>query len=386
MNKIKSGPCELSIVIPCLNEAETLAEVIRKSLISIEKSGLIGEIIIADNGSTDDSQQIALDAGANVVVVPTRGYGAALQAGIAAASGSFIVMGDADDSYAFDELTLFLEKLNQGYELVIGNRFAGGIEKGAMPWLHKYLGNPVLSWLGRLFFKITINDFHCGLRAFRRKSIIELKLSSNKFEFATEMIVKAALNKLRITEVPTTLKPDGRSRAPHLRTWKDGWSCLIFLLATSPRWLFLYPGLFFLIVGALGVIATARGTISVGTIYLDLNTFILSIGFLLVGLQTTLMGILARVFSTHHGMLPGSQNLSRFDRNFTLERGILCGLALILISLLGFIYFLSDWTGSGFATLDVGNSLRISSILILFFVSGIQILFASFFASMLQAY
>jgi glycosyltransferase involved in cell wall biosynthesis len=369
-----------------LNEAETLSKVIEKSFFSIRKSGMLGEVIVADNGSIDGSQQIALDAGANVVSVLTRGYGAALQAGIAAASGSFIAMGDADDSYALDDLTLFLEKLNQGYDLVMGDRFAGGIQKGAMPWLHRYLGNPVLSWLGRLFFKVPINDFHCGLRAFKRKSIMDLKLNSYGMEFASEMVVKASFNKLRITEVPTTLKPDGRSRAPHLRTWRDGWRHLTFLLVASPRWLFLYPGLFLLTVGALGVMATARGTIAVGTIYLDLNTFILSIGFLLVGLQTILMGILARVFSTHHGMLPGSESLSWFDRNFTLGRGILCGFALILISLLGLIYFLSDWTGSGFATLDVGSSLRISSILILFFVSGIQLLFASFFSVMILAY
>jgi glycosyltransferase involved in cell wall biosynthesis len=369
-----------------LNEAETLAKVIERSFFSIRKSGMLGEVIVADNGSIDGSQQIAINAGANVVTVSIRGYGAALQAGIAAASGNYIIMGDADDSYALDDLTLFIEKLNQGYDLVMGDRFAGGIQKGAMPWLHRYLGNPFLSWLGRLFFKVPINDFHCGLRAFKRKSITDLKLNSNGMEFASEMVVKASLNKLRITEVPTTLKPDGRSRAPHLRTWRDGWRHLIFLLAASPRWLFLYPGLFFLTAGTLGVIATARGTISVGTIYLDLNTFLLSVGFLLVGLQTTLMGILARVFSTHHGMLPASESLSRFNKNFTLERGILCGLTLILISLVGFIYMLSDWTGSGFTTLDVSTSLRVSSVLLLFFVSGIQLLFASFFASMIQAY
>jgi glycosyltransferase involved in cell wall biosynthesis len=369
-----------------LNEAETLDAVIAKSLLSIRNSGFDGEVIVADNGSVDGSQKIALRAGAKVISVPIQGYGAALQAGIAAAQGIYVVMGDADDSYALDNLELFFKKLDEGFDLVMGDRFAGGIEKGAMPWLHKYIGNPFLSWLGRLFFSVPINDFHCGLRAFKRESILNLKLNSNGMEFASEMVVKASLNNLRIAEVPTTLKPDGRSRAPHLRTWRDGWRHLIFLLAASPRWLFLYPGLLFLTMGTLGVLATARGAISVGTVYLDLNTFLLSIGFLLVGLQTTLMGILARVFSTHHGMLPSSGSLSRFDRHFTLERGMLCGLVLILLSLLGLIYLFSDWTGSGFATLDVGNSLRISSTLILFFVSGIQLLFASFFASMIQAY
>jgi hypothetical protein len=377
---------DLSIVIPCLNEAETLERVLNKSFLSIHKSGLSGEVIVADNGSTDGSQEIALGLGAKLIEVPSRGYGAALQAGINGASGKFVIMGDADDSYALDDLTLFLQKLKEGYDLVLGNRFKGGIEKGAMPWLHKYLGNPVLSWLGRLFFKVQIGDFHCGLRGFNRKAILSLNLKSNGMEFASEMVVKSSLNKLSITEVPTMLKIDGRSRAPHLRTWRDGWRHLIFLLATSPRWLFIYPGLFFLTVGAVGVIATAEGAISVGTIFLDINTFLLCTGLLLVGLQTILMGILARIFSTHNGVLPRSESVSLFERVFTLERGILCGLTLILASLLGLIYLLSDWTGSGFSTVDEGISMRISSILTLFFVSGIQLLFASFFASMIQVY
>ena len=376
----------LTILIPCLNEAETLATVVSKSFYSIQLSGLSGEVIVADNGSTDGSQKIATDAGAKVVDVPVKGYGAALRAGISAASGNFIIMGDADDSYALENLTLFITKLTQGYDLVMGDRFAGGIEKGAMPWLHKYLGNPVLSFLGRLFFKAPINDFHCGLRGFNKKSIQKLKLSSNGMEFASEMVVKASLNKLKIAEVPTILRQDGRSRKPHLRTWRDGFRHLVFLLAASPRWLFLYPGISLLALGLLGMLITLAGPIALLTINLDLNTYFISLGLSLVGLQTILMGILARVFSTHHGILPPSNSLSFFDKFFTLERGIFIGALMIIAAFFGILCFFIFWANSGFNSLNVGSSLRISGILILFFCSGIQILFASFFASILQVY
>jgi len=377
---------ELSIVIPCLNEAETIERVIRKSIKSIQELDVTGEVIVADNGSTDGSQKIAKACGARVVEVSVKGYGAALQAGISVAKGKYIIMGDADDSYALDDLTQFITKLTQGYDLVIGDRFAGGIQKGAMPWLHKYLGNPVLSFLGRLFFKIPINDFHCGLRGFNKISIQKLKLGSNGMEFASEMIVKASLNKLKICQVPTTLVPDGRSRKPHLRTWRDGFRHLTFLLAASPRWLFLYPGIFFLILGFLGMLITLSGPITFGEINLDLNTYFISLGLFLVGLQTILMGILARVFSTHHGILPESNSVSVFDKFFTLERGIILGVFLIAAALTGVLSFFIGWANSGFDTLNIGSSLRISGILILIFCSGIQILFASFFASILQVY
>lgn len=386
MHKKNSSNLDLSFIIPCLNEAETLAKVIEKSFLSIRNSGLRGEIIVADNGSVDGSQDIARLAGARVISVTTRGYGAALQAGISAAQANYLVMGDADDSYALDDISLFLDRLDEGFDLVVGNRFAGGIEKGAMPKLHRYLGNPVLSWIGRLFFKIPIKDFHCGLRAFNRNAILKLNLRSNGMEFASEMIVKASLNQLKITEVPTTLKPDGRSRPPHLRTWHDGWRHLIFLLAASPRWLFLYPGIAFLVFGTLGLLTTIGGPVNIGVINLDLNTYLLSLGLFLAGIQTILMGILARVFSTHHGILPKSKNLNRFHELFTLERGIFLGIALITTALIGLFTLLWEWTGSGFANLDTASSLRISGIFIMTFSSGIQILFASFFASLLQVY
>jgi glycosyltransferase involved in cell wall biosynthesis len=321
----------------------------------------VGEVLVADNGSVDGSQDIGRVAGARVIDVPIRGYGAALIAGIRDATSTYIVMGDADDSYALDELTLFISKLDEGFDLVMGNRFQGGVAPGAMPWLHKYLGNPVLSWLGRLFFKVPIGDFHCGLRAFRTDSIRNLNLKATGMEFASEMVVKASLNGLRIAEVPTTLKPDGRSRAPHLRTWRDGWRHLVFLLAASPRWLFLYPGILLSTLGLLGTLITSTGPFNLGQIQLDLNTFLFSIGLVLVGTQTVFFGILARIFSANFGTLPTSRSVANFANVFSLERGIILGILLLLVSLLGAFGLLGHWEGI-----------------------GIQTLFASFFASMLQ--
>lgn len=375
---------KLSIVIPCLNEVETLAIVIMKANQSISDLKITGEVIVADNGSSDGSQEIVRSLGARLVQVPRRGYGAALIAGINAARGQFVIMGDADDSYALDNLQPFLGKLNEGFDLVMGNRFAGGIAEGAMPWLHKYIGNPVLSYIGRLFFKVPIGDFHCGLRGFRRASILSLDLNSSGMEFASEMVVKASLNHLKICEVPTTLQKDGRTRPPHLRTWRDGWRHLVFLLAASPRWLFLYPGLILTFFGTLGMLSTVAGAVNIAGVQLDSNTYFLSLGVLLVGIQTTLMAILARVFSSHHGILPKSISISRFEKYFTLERGVVFGVSLILLSVVGLGVLVFNWTGSGFRGLNTSSSLRMSGLFVLTLTSGIQILFASFFASMLQ--
>src|SRR5918994_3349045 len=260
---------ELSVVLPCLNEAETLATCITKARGSMEALGVDGEIVVADNGSTDGSERIATSLGARVVPVPERGYGAALRTGIAAAKGRYVIMADADDSYALHDLGPFLEALRGGADLVMGNRFAGGIEPGAMPALHRYLGNPVLSWVGRLFFKVPINDFHCGMRGFARDRILGLGLTTTGMEFASEMVVRAAIGGLTITEVPTTLKPDGRSREPHLRTWRDGWRHLRFLLAFSPRWLFLYPAVFLVVLGTVVFTRLAVGPVSIGSVTFD---------------------------------------------------------------------------------------------------------------------
>jgi glycosyltransferase involved in cell wall biosynthesis len=375
----------LTILIPCLNESETLLTCIRKAQGSLQTLNISGEVLVADNGSTDGSQDIAIMAGARVVNVPERGYGAALISGINNSDSKYIVMGDADDSYALDDLGHFVNKLEDGFDLVMGNRFLGGISPGAMPWLHKYLGNPVLSWLGRVLFKVPIGDFHCGLRAFRTDSIRGLKLRSIGMEFASEMVVKAQLNGLRISEVPTTLKPDGRSRAPHLRTWRDGWRHLIFLLVASPRFLFLYPGILFLFLGFSGLSLTVSGTNDFFLFFLGSNTFLLSIGLILVGVQIILMAMLARIFSSKVGTLPVTKHVSRFQARFSLERGIVLGLFLVLISLAGVFLMIFDWNGTGFETFSTSTTLRISGGVVLALLSGVQILFASFFASMIQA-
>jgi glycosyltransferase involved in cell wall biosynthesis len=378
------GHGQLSIVIPCLNEAETLQAVITKSWHSIERLNLSGEIIVADNGSSDGSQLIALNSGARLVEIPIRGYGAALIGGINSAQFQYVVMGDADDSYALDDLSLFIKKLDEGYDLVMGNRFQGGVAPGAMPWLHKYFGNPVLSWLGRLFFKVPIGDFHCGLRAFRADSIRSLNLKATGMEFASEMVVKASLNGLKIAEVPTILKPDGRSRAPHLRTWRDGWRHLVFLLAASPRWLFLYPGFLITSLGLLGTLLTSRGPINIGQIQLDLNSFLFSIGLVMVGTQTVFFGILARIFATNFGTLPTSKSVTKFANKFSLERGIILGVLLLVVSLVGAFGLLGHWRGNSLVGLERDSALRVSGLVVLTSGVGIQTLFASFFASMLQ--
>lgn len=375
---------ELTILIPCLDEVETLGIVIGKAAYSLSSQNISGHILIADNGSIDGSQDLAKSLGAKVIDVPIRGYGAALIAGITACDSKYVLMADADDSYAIDDLNLFVVKLNEGFDLVMGNRFQGGIAPGAMPWLHKYLGNPILSWLGRLFFKVPIGDFHCGLRAFRTDSIRSLNLKSTGMEFASEMVVKASLNGLKITQVPTTLKPDGRSRAPHLRTWRDGWRHLVFLLAASPRWLFLYPGFVLSGIGLIGTIVTSRGPFDIGKIQLDLNSFLFSIGLILVGTQTVFFGILARIFSTNFGTLPPSKSVTRFADKFSLERGIILGILLLLVSLAGAIGLLGHWRGNSLVGLDRDSALRVSGFVVLTSGVGIQTLFASFFASMLQ--
>jgi glycosyltransferase involved in cell wall biosynthesis len=375
---------KLTILLPCLNEAETIATCVEKSIISLNRLKVTGEVLVVDNGSTDGSQQIAVSAGARVVESDVKGYGAALIKGIADAKSEFVIMGDSDDSYALDELSLFLSSLEAGSDLVIGNRFAGGIHPGAMPWLHKYLGNPVLSWIGRLFFKISIGDFHCGLRGFKLSKVRDLNLRSTGMEFASEMIVKASLSGFKIDEVPTTLMPDGRSRPPHLRTWRDGWRHLIFLLAASPRWLFLYPGAFLFLIGCLGMLATIRGPISIIGLEFSLNSFFIFIGLALAGIQTLYFGILARIFSSNYGILPKTSSITRFESKFTLERGIALGLFLITSSIALSVLLLSFWSGNSIDGVDEASALKLSGLIVLISSFGIQTLFASFFASILQ--
>ena len=374
----------LSILIPCLNEEETVGVVIKNAQEALNLSGLFGEIIVIDNGSTDKSASIAKSLGAVTLNVSEIGYGSALKSGINECKGEFAIMLDADASYSLDDMGVFVSTLNEGYDLVIGNRFSGGISPGAMPLLHRYLGNPILSWLGRLLFKTPIGDFHCGLRAFRTDAIRKLNLKSTGMEFASEMIVKASLNGLKIAEVPTTLKPDGRSRAPHLRTWRDGWRHLIFLLTASPRFLFLYPGITLSVAGLIGFLLTFSGVFEVFNLLLSSNTYLLSIGLTLAGLQLIMMAIVARIYSINLGNLPKGQSVARFLSHFTLERGIVLGLFLITIGIAGFTILFLNWNGAGFDSFSSTESLRMSGAIMLATLSGIQILFASFFASMIQ--
>jgi hypothetical protein len=375
--------CELTILMPCLNEAETLATCIAKAKSFLERTGIDGEVLIADNGSTDGSQAIALSHGARVVPVPSRGYGAALIGGIEAARGRYVVMGDADDSYDFSALDAFVEKLREGYELVMGNRFRGGIAPGAMPFLHRYLGNPVLSTIGRTFFDSKSGDFHCGLRGFARDSMRALELRSTGMEFASEMVVKSALRKLRVTEVPTTLSPDGRSRPPHLRTWRDGWRHLRFLLLYSPRYLFFLPGATLTLISLAVMLWLQPGPRVVGDVTFDVHTLLLASAGVQLGVILMLFWIFARVFTAASGLLPPSTNVSRIVDVVTLERGIIVGALLLLggLAMAGMAFL--EWRGTGFGELSYRATLRVVIPAVTAMVSGAVITVGSFFLSVL---
>jgi glycosyltransferase involved in cell wall biosynthesis len=378
---------DLTILMPCLNEAETLAICIRRAVAAIRDANVSGEVLVADNGSTDGSQQIALAEGARVLNVPTRGYGAALIAGIEAARGKYILMADADASYHFEHLPRFLPKLDAGYDLVMGNRFAGAIEPGAMPPLHRFLGNPVLSAVGRVFFRIPVRDFHCGLRAFRRDAILALDLRTTGMEFASEMVVKSSLAGLRMTEVPTTLSPDGRSRPPHLRSWRDGWRHLRFLLLFSPRWLFFYPGLIMLAAGVTLSAALLPGPLvlhfGATTRTLDVDSLTYALGLVLIGTHITVFAVSAKIFGTLEGFLPPNPRLNRLFKFVTLETGLLLGCVLLFIgaSTLGYALYL--WHATGFGNLSPTSMLRITLPSATAFMLGVEIIFASFFLSLL---
>ena len=377
---------ELTILMPCLNEAETLAVCVDKANGYLASSGVVGEVVVADNGSTDGSQEIARAHGARVVDVPDKGYGSAIRGGIAAARGRYIVMGDADDSYDFTRLDPFLERLRAGDELVMGNRFRGGIAPGAMPPLHKYLGNPVLSWIGRTFFRTGgIRDFHCGLRGFNRASMIALGLRTTGMEFASEMVVKSALGGLRMSEVPTTLSPDGRSRPPHLRSWRDGWRHLRFLLVFSPRWLFLIPGVVAGLVGALGTFALMFGPLSVGPIGLDVSSQVYLSALTVVGYQAVLLGVLTKLYASREGFrLPRGRSFDRLAERISPESGAIAGLLLFLLGLAVAIVQFSLWAGQGFGALDPLATLRLAIPAALLMVVGAQTIMAGMFLGILR--
>ncbi len=372
---------ELTILMPCLDEAETLAVCIRKAIRYLERAGVAGEVLIADNGSTDGSQQIAVAEGARVVDIPARGYGSALIGGITAARGQYVIMGDSDDSYDFSSLDAFVEGLRAGNDLVMGNRFRGGIAKGAMPPLHRYLGNPVLSFIGRLFFTSAVKDFHCGLRGFRRDSALSLGLTSPGMEFASEMVVKATLAGQRIIEVPTTLSPDGRSRPPHLRSWRDGWRHLRFLLLYSPRWLFFYPGLLLGLFG--GVLGTVLlfGPLNLGVAVLDIHTLAVCSGMVLVGYQAVWFAVLTKVFASREGLLPGDQRVERFRKTFPLETALKLSGLLILVALIGLVVAVANW---GFDPITQRPTLRLVMACTTLGAVGVQTVFCSFLLSILS--
>jgi glycosyltransferase involved in cell wall biosynthesis len=374
---------ELSVVMPCLNEAETVETCVRKAIGFFAEHGVDGEVIIADNGSTDGSQQLAREAGARVVPVSAKGYGSALTGGIRAARGTYVAMGDADDSYDFTALMPFLTELRDGADLVMGNRFKGGIAPGAMPALHKYLGNPVLSFVGRLFFRSKIGDFHCGLRAFRRESILRLGLQTGGMEFASEMVVRCTLAKYDIREVPTTLSQDGRSRAPHLSTWRDGWRHLRFLMLYSPRWLFLIPGLLLMTLGLVGSVALSAGPVHVGEIVFDVDTLVGTSAILVIGFQAVLFALLTKVYAMEEGFLPHDRRVQRIVDSWSLERGLVVGGLLALAGLVGLVASLVHWQGHSFGQLDPRDSLRIVMPAATALIMSFQMIFASLFVSIL---
>lgn len=375
---------ELTILMPCLNEAETVEVCVRKARGFLERTGIAGEVLIADNGSTDGSQELASAAGARVVAVAEKGYGAALAGGVRAARGRFVIMGDADDSYDFENLEPMVEKLRAGADLVMGNRFKGGIKPGAMPPLHRYLGNPVLSFLGRLFFKIPVGDFHCGLRGFSREAMLDLGLTCPGMEYASEMVVKARLNGLRMEEVPTTLSPDGRSRAPHLKTWRDGWRHLRFLLLHSPRWLFFYPGMILMLGGLALAVALASGPVRLSpTVTLDFHSLIVGCFAVLIGVQLVMFSALARRYAMIEGFLPSPGGLEGLIAGLTLERILQAALVLVVGGLIGAGWSVSYWAGQNFGDIAYPLVLRVLVISLTAVATGVQLAASGFLASAL---
>ena len=375
---------ELTVVIPCLNEAETVATCVSKAALFIEQNGIDGEVVVADNGSTDGSRQLAADAGARVVPIKDRGYGNALTGGILAARGEYVIMGDADDSYDFMNLMPFIVELRKGADMVMGNRFKGGIEPGAMPPLHRYLGNPVLSFIGRLFFRSQIGDFHCGLRGFRRDSVLDLHLQAAGMEFASEMVVKATLARQKIAEVPTSLAKDGRSRPPHLRTWRDGWRHLRFLLLFSPRWLFFIPGMVLLLLGLVIGGATVVGPITIGGVTFDVDTLVAAGGMVVIGFQSVMFWLFTRVYASSEGFLPESPKAAKVLARLSLERVLILGGIIGLAGLVGLISSLTSWQAHAFGRLDYEHALRVMVPSVTALMLSCQAILGCFFLSILD--
>ena len=372
---------ELTILMPCLNEALTLATCINKAKTFLETNNIDGEILIADNGSTDGSQNIAKELGARVVNIQEKGYGAALIGGCNNALGKYVIMGDSDDSYDFSNLMPFVEKLREGYDLVMGNRFKSGIEKGAMPPLHRYLGNPVLSFIGRVLYHSNIKDFHCGLRGYNKDSIQKLNLHTTGMEYASEMVVQATLHKLKICEVPTTLKKDGRDRPPHLRSWSDGWRHLTFLLMHAPQWLFLYPGLILWILGLVFSSIIIISPIVIGDIKFSINSLLYGATANIIGFQMILFYVLTKKYATKTRFIPTTnEKLSKL----TMNKGIFVGAILFVLGIVGSIVAVVLWSKTGFGELVPEQMLRLTIPTLILMVNGIQLMFSSFFLGILD--
>lgn len=374
---------EISVVIPCLNEAETLEICIKKALDSMERHHIKGEVLVADNGSTDGSQEIAKRAGARVADIPVRGYGAALIGGTHEAKGKYCIMGDADDSYDFSNLMPYIEKLREGYDLVMGNRFKGGIEKNAMPFLHRYLGTPVISFLGRLLYHNKIGDFNCGMRGYNRERIEALELQSTGMEYASEMIIQASLHEYRIAEVPTTLSVDGRSREPYLSTWSDGWRHLKVLLLHSPDWLFLYPGCVLGSVGLILMLLLLLGPLQISKISLDINTMLFASAFMVIGVNMILFSVYTKIYATKTFYIPMTKSIERFS-HFTVDKGIGLGVLCIIAGIASSIAALSIWGRTSFGDLDPQFVMHITIPAVTLCTIGTELIFGGFFIGILN--
>lgn len=376
---------ELSIVLPCLNEVVTLPKCLLKAFDFLHQNGIHGEIIVADNGSGDGSEQLAKAMGARVVHVAEKGYGAALAGGIAAAKGQYIIMADSDDSYDLNGLMPILTKLRAGYEMVVGNRFQGGIDKGAMPFLNRYLGNPVLTALGKIFFRVPLGDFHCGLRGFTREAIRKLDLRTTGMEYASEMIVRAALMGLNMTEVPVRLHPDGRGHKSHLHPWRDGWRHLRFLLLYSPRWLYLYPGLAMIVIGTVIAALLLPGPMMIADgVGLDVHTLLVGAMSILVGVQSITFGFMARSYAMRNGIIPRSSRYEKWITGLTLERLLLLAGAMLVLGVGAVVYAAQRWTSVNFGALDYRDVMRVLIVAVTFIVGGIQLGFAAFLLGVME--
>lgn len=376
---------DVSVVLPCLNEIKTLGTCIDVIREAFARGSIDGEIVVADNGSSDGSQAVAIEKNTRLVQVDVRGYGSALRAGIAAAQGRYVIFGDADCSYDFLDIPRFIERLDAGDELVVGNRFRGKIHRGAMPWLHQYLGNPVLSFLGRKFFRVPIGDFHCGLRGFRKDAFDRLGLISNGMEFASEMIAKAGLHGLRISEIPIELHPDGRDRRPHLRTWRDGWRHLRFMMLMCPRWLFWYPGVALLLISSIAFAALEITTIYLGGLTLDIHTLLVAGMAMVVGVQLMIFALFTERLSGWIGLHPvvHVEPISWAHRH-KLELGVLAGTLAFGVGFSLLAWKTWTWMTSGFSALDPVVSMRVVIPSVVSMAIGLQVVFGSFFLSFLN--